>query len=141
MMAPVIPFPSTTIRLPFHLYAKEFIMETKNPSTGAAGTSGEGAAAGEQPVASQSTAIAPLPHDAGRTSGSDAGAGHSGPQRPGMPPYTILLACGIASSVLYIAADITGAIRYVGYSYADHTFSELLAVGSPVRSLLIGSHA
>jgi len=58
-------------------------------------------------------------------------------RRPGTPLHTILLACGIASSVLYIAADIIGAIRYAGYSYVDHTFSELMASGSPVRPLMI----
>lgn len=58
-------------------------------------------------------------------------------RRPGTPLHTILLGCGIAASVLYVAADIVGSIRYAGYSYADHTFSELMAAGSPVRSLMI----
>jgi hypothetical protein len=53
----------------------------------------------------------------------------------------VLLCCGIASSVLYIAIDILGSRRYQGYSYADQTYSELLAAGSPVRSLMIALSA
>ena len=49
----------------------------------------------------------------------------------------ILLGCGIASSVLYVAADIVASLRYPGYRYTDQEFSELLAAGSPVRSLMI----
>jgi Protein of unknown function (DUF998) len=49
----------------------------------------------------------------------------------------ILLGCGIVSSVLYVVSDVVGALRYPGYSYADQTFSELLAAGSPVRPLMI----
>jgi hypothetical protein len=50
----------------------------------------------------------------------------------------ILLGCGIVSSVLYVAADALGSLRYEGYSYADQQVSELLAEGSPVRSLMLG---
>src|SRR5215204_2602522 len=50
----------------------------------------------------------------------------------------ILLGCGIASSVLYIAADILGTLRYPGYRYTEQQFSELTAAGSPVRHLMIG---
>src|SRR5215208_2515260 len=49
----------------------------------------------------------------------------------------ILLGCGVVSSVLYIAVDVLGSLRYPGYSYADQEFSELTAQGSPVRSLMI----
>jgi hypothetical protein len=49
-----------------------------------------------------------------------------------------LLGCGIASSVLYIAADILGTLRYPGYRYTEQQFSELTAAGSPVRHLMIG---
>jgi hypothetical protein len=48
-----------------------------------------------------------------------------------------LLGCGVVSSVLYIAVDVLGSLRYPGYSYADQEFSELTAQGSPVRSLMI----
>jgi hypothetical protein len=49
----------------------------------------------------------------------------------------ILLGCGIVSSVLYIAVDILGTLRYPGYRYTEQQFSELTAVGSPVRPLMI----
>jgi len=49
----------------------------------------------------------------------------------------ILLTCGIASSVLYIAVDLLGTLRYPGYRYTEQQFSELTASGSPVRPLMI----
>lgn len=49
----------------------------------------------------------------------------------------ILLGCGVISSVLYIAADIIGALRYPGYSWLDQEFSELTAQGAPTRPLMI----
>ena len=36
----------------------------------------------------------------------------------------ILLGCGIVSSVLYVAVDVLGTLRYPDYSFADQTFSE-----------------
>jgi hypothetical protein len=50
----------------------------------------------------------------------------------------VLLGCGIVSSVLYVATDILASLRYAGYSFADQQVSELLAAGSPVRTLMIG---
>lgn len=49
----------------------------------------------------------------------------------------VLLGCGIASSVLYIASDIIGSLRYPGYSWLDQEFSELTAQGAPTRPLMI----
>jgi hypothetical protein len=49
----------------------------------------------------------------------------------------ILLVCGIASSVLYVAVDVLGSLRYPGYRYTEQQFSELTAAGSPVRPLMI----
>jgi hypothetical protein len=49
----------------------------------------------------------------------------------------ILLICGVVSSVLYVVGDVLGTLRYPGYSYADQTFSELTAQGSPVRPLMM----
>jgi hypothetical protein len=49
----------------------------------------------------------------------------------------ILLGCGIVSSVLYVVTDVLGTLRYPGYSYANQTFSELTAQGSPVRPLMV----
>jgi hypothetical protein len=53
------------------------------------------------------------------------------------PFRKVLLACGVVSSVLYIAADVLASLRYQGYSYVDQTFSELLAAGAPTRPLMI----
>ena len=50
---------------------------------------------------------------------------------------SVLLGCGIASSVLYVATDASGSLRYPGYSYRDQWFSELTAQGSPVRPLMV----
>jgi hypothetical protein len=49
----------------------------------------------------------------------------------------ILLGCGIVSSVWYVITDIIGTLRYPGYRYTEQQFSELLAVGSSVRPLMI----
>jgi hypothetical protein len=49
----------------------------------------------------------------------------------------ILLGCGIASSVLYIASDILISWWDPNYSYRDQSFSELLAPGSPTRPLVL----
>lgn len=50
----------------------------------------------------------------------------------------ILLGCGIASSVLYVAIDVVGSLRYEAYSYWDQSFSELLADDSAVRGFMVG---
>jgi hypothetical protein len=49
----------------------------------------------------------------------------------------ILLGCGIASSALYVASDILLSWWDPNYSYRDQSFSELLAPGSPTRSLVL----
>jgi hypothetical protein len=51
----------------------------------------------------------------------------------------VLLACGIVSSAVYIGSDIAGALMYPGYSFAGQAFSELLAIGSPVRQFMIAT--
>lgn len=45
----------------------------------------------------------------------------------------LLLLCGMASSVLYVVADITSSLRYEGYIFADQAVSELMAIGAPTR--------
>ena len=47
-----------------------------------------------------------------------------------------LLACGLVSSVVYVAADIVAALRYPGYSYTSQVISELLAAGAPTRPFM-----
>ncbi len=48
-----------------------------------------------------------------------------------------MLGCGVVSSVLYVVTDVLGTLRYPGYRYTEQQFSELTAVGSPVRPLMI----
>jgi hypothetical membrane protein len=49
-----------------------------------------------------------------------------------------LLACGILSSLYYIAINIIVAMQYEGYDAFSLTVSELSAIGTPTRSLWIG---
>jgi hypothetical protein len=49
----------------------------------------------------------------------------------------ILLGCGIASSVLYVASDILVSWWDPNYSYRDQSFSELLAPGAPTRPIMV----
>ena len=49
----------------------------------------------------------------------------------------LLLGCGVASSVLYVASDILVSWWDPNYSYRDQSFSELLAPGSPTRPLVL----
>jgi hypothetical protein len=48
-----------------------------------------------------------------------------------------LLACGIVSSLWYVAMDIVGSLRHEGYSYTDQTISELSAIDAPTRPVLV----
>ncbi len=50
---------------------------------------------------------------------------------------SILLLCGIVSSILYIVADNLAAMRRAGYSYTSQSVSELLAIGAPTRPFLV----
>jgi hypothetical protein len=49
----------------------------------------------------------------------------------------VLLVCGILSSLLYIIANILGAMRWEGYSYTSQTVSELSAIGAPSRPVVV----
>lgn len=48
----------------------------------------------------------------------------------------LLLACGIVSSLVYLAANIAGAMMWRDYSSASQTVSELSAIGAPSRSVV-----
>ena len=50
---------------------------------------------------------------------------------------TVLLGCGILSSLLYVAANVRGARRWREYSLASQTVSELSAIGAPSRPFVI----
>ena len=49
---------------------------------------------------------------------------------------TALLVGGILSSVLYVATDVLGGIRYEGYRFTSQAISELMATGAPSESLV-----
>ena len=48
----------------------------------------------------------------------------------------ILLTCGALSSVIYVIADVVGAVSYPGYNYAAQAISEMSAIGAPTTELL-----
>jgi multimeric flavodoxin WrbA len=48
-----------------------------------------------------------------------------------------LLACGILSSLLYLATDAVASMLWVGYRYVDQAVSELNAIGAPTRPLTL----
>ena len=50
----------------------------------------------------------------------------------------LLLACGIASSLLYVAMDIIGAAAYPGYRFLSRAVSELSAINAPSRPFMLG---
>jgi hypothetical protein len=51
--------------------------------------------------------------------------------------HSLLLFCGIVSSLLYVVLNIVTVLLYKGYSAASQTVSELSAIGSPTRSLWV----
>jgi hypothetical protein len=50
---------------------------------------------------------------------------------------TVLLGCGILSSLLYVVANVRGARRWRDYSLASQTVSELSAIDTPSRPFVI----
>jgi hypothetical protein len=49
---------------------------------------------------------------------------------------TLLLVCGIISSLLYAATDWMGGLLYAGYDFGAQAVSELMAVGAPSESFV-----
>lgn len=49
----------------------------------------------------------------------------------------VLLACGVASSLLYVAMNVFVPLGYPGYSCASQTVSELSAIGAPTRPMWV----
>lgn len=49
----------------------------------------------------------------------------------------LLLICGILYPLLYIFADILGTLIYEGYDYTSQNISEILALGSPARPVVL----
>lgn len=56
--------------------------------------------------------------------------------RGGSKVRKALLVCGILSSLLYVAADFLGGMRYDGYSFSSQAVSELMAIGAPSKPLV-----
>lgn len=54
-------------------------------------------------------------------------------------PLTVklLLLCGAASSALYVATDVFAATHSPGYEFVSQSVSQLLAVGTPMRSFVV----
>ncbi len=48
-----------------------------------------------------------------------------------------LLVCGILSSLVYIGADLLAASRWEAYSYTSQMVSELMALDTPTRPMLV----
>lgn len=48
-----------------------------------------------------------------------------------------LIACGLFSSIIYIAADIIASIQWDSYNYSAQGISELMAIEAPTRPLLV----
>lgn len=61
---------------------------------------------------------------------------HRAQDRPAMV-RTVLLACGIASSLLYVVMNVVGPMQFAGYSPISQTVSELSAIGAPSRPLWV----
>lgn len=49
----------------------------------------------------------------------------------------VLLACGILSSLLFVAVDIYASGQWADYSYTGQAYSELTAVEAPTRDLMV----
>lgn len=49
----------------------------------------------------------------------------------------VLLVCGIAAALAYIATDIVAGLLYSGYSFTDQAVSELFAIGAPTSRIVV----
>ena len=49
----------------------------------------------------------------------------------------VLLVCGVLSSLLHVAANVLGALRWEDYSSVSQTVSELMALDAPSRPLVV----
>jgi len=58
------------------------------------------------------------------------------PARSGSRVRQVLLVCGVLSSLLYVATDLLGGMRYEGYSFTSRAVSELMATGAPSEAFV-----
>ena len=49
----------------------------------------------------------------------------------------LLLLAGVGAVLVYAIGDVLSGLLYDGYSWADQAISELSAIGSPVRPLMV----
>jgi len=63
----------------------------------------------------------------------------SSPAAPAAKPscVPVLLACGIVSLLVYLAGDVIAGMSWQGYAFASQAVSELTALESPARPLLL----
>ena len=54
-----------------------------------------------------------------------------------LPMAELLVLCGIASPLIYIATDLSAAASYPGYSVTDQAVSELFAIGAPTSFAVV----
>jgi hypothetical protein len=69
--------------------------------------------------------------------GAPSSAEARGDERERVRVRKALLLCGILSSLLYVAMNIVGPMRFEGYSSVSQTVSELSAIGAPTRPLWV----
>ena len=69
----------------------------------------------------------------GMTQGGDRAVA---PARSGSRVRELLLVCGVLSSLLYVATDVLGGMRYEGYSFTSRAVSELMATGAPSETFV-----
>jgi CubicO group peptidase (beta-lactamase class C family) len=66
----------------------------------------------------------------------DRGRTMARPAWSGSPARRLLLLSGLLSSLLYVATDVLGGMRYEGYSFTSQAISELMATGAPSEAFV-----
>lgn len=59
------------------------------------------------------------------------------PRVGGRALVELLLLCGVLSSLMYVAANVLGAMSWPGYSSVSQTISELSAIDAPSRTVFV----
>lgn len=67
----------------------------------------------------------------------DGGRAMYGDQKVIEQSNAALLVCGILSSLLYVVANLLGAMRWKGYSSTSQAISELMAIDAPSRPIVV----
>ncbi len=64
---------------------------------------------------------------------SEGAAQRADPPARGSASHRALLIAGVLSSLVYVAADVLGGMRYPGYDFGSQAVSELMAIGAPTE--------